>query len=253
MPREGRGTRAARIAALAALAATLSTAPAVASPCPLEDSAASAATPEQLSDALACLVNRERRRHGLRKLDVSFRLGTAALRHAQDMRDQRYFSHDSIDGRTFVDRIRSAGYLDGREDRQWAVGETLAWGSEPASQPAKLFEALLDSPPHRRVILDDPYREVGIGVVHGTPEGAPDGATVVMEFGSLISPAALREESPAELRVEAAGDNPRVKGRKQRGKGKPAKPPKAAGANASSTKSWEIRLSAAWYWSRPVA
>ena len=246
MPRDGGGTRAARIAVLAALvAAALGTAPAVAAPCPFEDSAAATVEPDQLQDAFACMVNRERRRQGLRSLDVSFRLGTAAVRHAQDMHDQRYFAHDSIDGRTFVDRIRAAGYLDGREDQRWAVGETLAWGSEPASQPAKLFEALLDSPPHRRVILDAPYREVGIGVVRGTPEGAPDGATVVMEFGSLVSPSALREEAPSELRVQAAADKPRVKGRKQRGKGKPAK--------ASSSRGWEIRLSAAWYWSRPVS
>lgn len=247
MPRNGWGFRAARSAALAVAAAVLCAGSAVAAPCPFEDSAAAAATPDELAGALVCMVNRERRKHGLRSLEVSVRLAAAAAGHAADMHENTYFSHDSPDGRSFVDRIRDAGYMDGREDQRWTVGETLAWGNEAVSQPASLFRALLDSPPHRRVILDGPHRELGVGVVHGTPEGDPDGATVAIEFGSLVSPAALREAPTRELREDGA-DKPKVKGKKQRGKGKP----KGPSAKASSG-GWKLRISAAWAWQRPAS
>jgi uncharacterized protein YkwD len=50
------------------------------------------------------------------------RLATAAYGHSRDMADNNYFSHDSLDGRSMVDRINATGYT-------WStIGENIAAG-----------------------------------------------------------------------------------------------------------------------------
>jgi hypothetical protein len=101
------------------------------------------------------------------------------------MRDRDYFSHTSLDGRSFSQRILNAGYMRGQEQGPWNVGETLAWGSGALASPAQLVASLMASPPHREVILDGDYRELGVGVVRGTPTADESGATLVVDFGTL--------------------------------------------------------------------
>jgi uncharacterized protein YkwD len=55
-------------------------------------------------------------------LTLNAQLASAAYAHSRDMADNDYFSHDSRDGRTMVDRINAAGY-------NWStVGENIAAG-----------------------------------------------------------------------------------------------------------------------------
>ena len=55
-------------------------------------------------------------------LMLNARLGTAAYGHSRDMADNNYFSHDSLDGRSMVQRINATGYA-------WStVGENIAAG-----------------------------------------------------------------------------------------------------------------------------
>jgi uncharacterized protein YkwD len=55
-------------------------------------------------------------------LTINARLGVAAYGHSRDMADNNYFSHDSRDGRSMVDRINATGYV-------WStVGENIAAG-----------------------------------------------------------------------------------------------------------------------------
>jgi uncharacterized protein YkwD len=97
---------------------------------------------------------------------------------------RRYFAHVTPEGRSLVDRVRAAGYLGGSED--WALGEDIGWGTGSASTPASMFRAWMDSPPHRRVILDRTFRELGVGVTPGVPVPAEgDGATFVLDFGEV--------------------------------------------------------------------
>jgi uncharacterized protein YkwD len=165
----------------------------------------------ELRKAVVCLVNRERRRHGLDRLASGQRLSEAAARYAGEMRTRDFFSHTSPEGETFVDRIRRAGYMEGREQGPWAVGETLAWAPGDTSQPASLVRALMDSPSHRDVILDPAYRELGAGLVPGTPTRERSGLTLVIDFGSLV-----RSEAPDE----AASDEPRANGARANPHGK---------------------------------
>lgn len=148
--------------------------------------------------ALTCLINRERRDEGLRALDVSKRLFIAGWRHARDMRDHDYFDHRGRDGSTLTDRIQAAGYTKGHERDAWALGETLVWAPDATSDPTSLIAALMGSPPHRRVILDPRFRELGVGAVRGTPTEDPDGVTVTVNYGSLTSPASVREDPPRD-------------------------------------------------------
>ena len=141
------------------------------------------ASRHRLMVAVVCLLNRHRRAHGLAPLHRRHRLAVAALRHARAMERRRFFSHTSPGGATFVDRIRRAGYLRGNRWRSWSLGETLAWGSGRAATPAGLVRALMHSPPHRRIILDAVFRDVGVGLTAGDPVRAPHGATLTVDFG----------------------------------------------------------------------
>ncbi|MEA2249690.1 MAG: hypothetical protein QOH46_4219 [Solirubrobacteraceae bacterium] len=144
--------------------------------------AAVAAPAPAMSAAVRCLVNQTRAAHGLRALRPSARLERAAERHGQDMVRRRYFDHDSPGGRGVTDRVRSTGYLRGAGD--WALGEDLGWGTGSLSSPAAIVQAWMDSPPHRAVILNGRYREVGVGIVQGVPVPMDaTGATFVMDVG----------------------------------------------------------------------
>jgi uncharacterized protein YkwD len=80
-----------------------------------------------------------------------------------------------------LDRIRHAHYLEGA--RGWSLGENLAWGTGDVASPARIVDAWMHSPGHRRNILDRRFREIGIGLAPGAP-GRGDGATYVTEFGA---------------------------------------------------------------------
>lgn len=136
-----------------------------------------------MTSSTICLVNVERTERGLRPLKLNRRLSRAAARHAGDMVRRDYFSHNSLTGASFVDRIRRAGYL--RGPRGWMVGENLAWGAGDRSPPAAIVRAWMHSPGHRANILQRRFREVGIGLVMGAPQRADaPAATYATDFGA---------------------------------------------------------------------
>jgi uncharacterized protein YkwD len=141
------------------------------------------ASDTQLARATLCLLNEERGRRGLGRLRLNDRLSAAADRHSRDMVRRNYFSHDSLSGATFVDRIRRTGYL--RSARSWSVGENLAWGSGSRGTPEQILRAWMDSPAHRANILTRRFREIGIGVAEGAPvRVGVAAATYTTDFGS---------------------------------------------------------------------
>jgi uncharacterized protein YkwD len=146
---------------------------------------AAAAQPEgQVRVALRCLINATRASHGLSAVHADGALTTAAERHGADMVARHYFAHVSPEGRSVGDRVRATGYLHGSGD--WALGEDIGWGTGPESSPASMFQAWMNSPPHRRVILGRAFRDLGIGIVRGVPvPSALAGATFVLDFGEV--------------------------------------------------------------------
>jgi uncharacterized protein YkwD len=172
------------LVSLAAAAASSSPAAAAEFRC-----AHASASPAHLSartatHALQCLINGVRAQHGLRPVRAERHLSSAARRHAADMAAHHFFAHDSPTTGTMQSRVKRTGYL--RSVREWWLGEALAWGSAGAGAPQAILRGLLDSPPHRAILLDPAFRDVGVGVVHGAPTGAGAGAlTVALDFGRV--------------------------------------------------------------------
>lgn len=138
------------------------------------------ASKRALVRATLCVLNAHRARNNLRPLRLSPRLSKAARRHSRAMARRNFFSHDSLTGASFVDRIRRAGYL--RRARSWSVGENIAYGSGRRSTPASIGRAWMNSAGHRANILSRTYRAIGIGIAAGTPGGG-GGGTYVTDFG----------------------------------------------------------------------
>jgi uncharacterized protein YkwD len=82
---------------------------------------------------------------------------------------------------TPAQRINRAGYLGGTST--WTVGETIAWGRGGSASPASIVRSWLQSPPHRAILLDARYHDVGIGIAAGVPKGG-GGATFTGDFGA---------------------------------------------------------------------
>jgi uncharacterized protein YkwD len=182
------GSRLSRVTVMlaAACAALAVTAPvAAAEPvCSSASEAPAEAERVMLEQATLCLLNAQRARRGLRALRSSPKLARSARLHADDMEQRNYFSHMSLSGASFVDRIRGTGYL--RGVRRWTLGENIGWGTGSRSTPHAVVDAWMDSPGHRAIILSTSYRDVGIGLATGAPirRRGHRAATYASDFGS---------------------------------------------------------------------
>jgi uncharacterized protein YkwD len=136
--------------------------------------------------ATLCLLNVQRRHHGLHRLRLNAKLNRAGTQHARDMVARQYFSHDTPSGEDFVQRILATNYVPASSS--YTLAENLAWGSGGDGSPSATVRAWMASPGHRENILNGAFREIGIGIVLGapTPDGS-GGATYASEFGSVRS------------------------------------------------------------------
>ncbi len=148
--------------------------------CPSANASAGSASKRVLVRATLCVLNAERVRRDLRPLRLSRKLSRAARLHSRAMARRRFFSHNSLGGASFVDRIRRTGYLSGV--RSWAVGENIAYGSGSRSAPRSIGRAWMNTAGHRANILSSSFRAIGIGIARGTPTGG-GGATYTTDFG----------------------------------------------------------------------
>jgi uncharacterized protein YkwD len=140
-------------------------------------------TSEARQATTLCLLNAERTARGLTALRIDRRLTRTALAHSRDMVENGYFAHESQSGTTFDARIARTGWMRGRS--RWGVGENLAWGSLTRAPARAILSAWMDSPDHRRNILQPRFRTVGIGIVEGAPRaGVADAATYTTDFGT---------------------------------------------------------------------
>lgn len=162
--------------------AALATPASAATGCASADGPTAQTSTVVLGNAALCLVNQERTSRGLRPLKSNRHLAKAARGHAQDMVARGYFSHDSANGASFVDRIRRAGYLP-RRGRP-ALGEDLAWGSGEFATPREIVASWMESPEHRANILNAKFREAGMGVAFGDVGVGDDGVAYALDFGS---------------------------------------------------------------------
>jgi uncharacterized protein YkwD len=101
------------------------------------------------------LTNLERAKAGCPALTRNTILSGVARAHSRDMAVKRYFTHDSLDGRTPFERMTAAGY------RYRDAAENIAAGQPSA---ADVVRDWMLSPGHRENIVDCGLRELGIGL-----------------------------------------------------------------------------------------
>jgi uncharacterized protein YkwD len=138
---------------------------------------------DQLNAAILCLVNGERADNGLPALNHVSQLDQSSQNMCQMMITQHFFSHETPDGKTVVDRVEPTGYIPKSGD--WVVGENLAWGSGALSTPQAIVNGWMNSPGHRANILAPDYKDIGMAACNGAPDTTHTGGTVyVNNFGA---------------------------------------------------------------------
>lgn len=105
---------------------------------------------------VAQLVNVERAKAGLAPLTLNWELSRVARYKSQDMKDNRYFAHNSPTYGTPFQMIRSFG-LSYR-----TAGENIAMGY---ATPAAVMNGWMNSSGHRANILNASYTQIGVGYV----------------------------------------------------------------------------------------
>lgn len=108
--------------------------------------------------AFLALINQYRQQNGLQPLSLSSTLTTAAQLHSEDMARRDYVSHTTPEGKTFVDRIREAGYT-----YTTCLGENIAAGYSTAQA---VFEAWKNSQGHNQNMLNPCFKAIGIGLAY---------------------------------------------------------------------------------------
>jgi uncharacterized protein YkwD len=107
-------------------------------------------------------VNRVRRARRLATLDFYDDLLPVARQYSRRMAEERFFSHTDPDGHTVRERVDDA-------DIRWRmVGENLAYSNGYINPVAASLHIWMESPGHRRNILDPDFRLTAIGAWIGT-------------------------------------------------------------------------------------
>lgn len=131
------------------------------------------------------LTNDERANESQSQLVRNSVLDQAAQAKAQHMADNEYFAHYAPDGTTPWSFFSEAEYVYAH------AGENLAIHFTDSSE---VVEAWMQSPSHRKNIVDSKFSEIGVGTARGEFDGY-DTVYVVQLFGT---PAAVAPEIVAE-------------------------------------------------------
>lgn len=103
-------------------------------------------------------TNALRALNGAQPLEYSEKAADCVRSHCEDMSARNYFSHDTPEGVTSAQRMRSCGIS------YSSCGENLAAGYDDAFGMA---DGWYNSSGHRKNMLDEKYRYIGVGVAAG--------------------------------------------------------------------------------------
>jgi uncharacterized protein YkwD len=141
------------------------------------------------AEQLLIYINEARRQFDLVPLNLVPELSSAAQEHTIDMARFAYTGHAGADGSTPAERLLQFGYPRGY------AGEATAWGFE---YPHQAVEFWVNSPAHRRIILNAAATDVGVGFSFDF--SAPSVWYWAAEFGNQFAAAdapLLRVQEPA--------------------------------------------------------
>jgi uncharacterized protein YkwD len=146
-----------------------------------------------IQNEFLALVNDERASLGKAPLVANLQLETAAYMHSKDMGDNDYFSHTSLDGRTFSQRITAAGYM------YVAAAENIAMSSG-ASSASRVYDMWKNSSGHYKNMIGDyvnaglgiysidgkTYYTLDLGTSNSSPTPAPTSTPIIPETTLLV-------------------------------------------------------------------
>ncbi len=116
---------------------------------------------ESFENHLYVLVNEERRKAGVRILERDTALRNVAREHSDDMFKKGYFSHINLENESPFDRIRD------HHIKYLTAGENLA-----LAQTVEIAHTgLMNSPGHKKNLLNPKFRKIGIGILDGGING----------------------------------------------------------------------------------
>src|SRR5215831_8033136 len=133
---------------------------------------------QDFANQLVVLMNSVRGATGLPQLQVNVQLTQSAQEFAALMAARNWLCHIAPDGSDPNVRDQRAGYL------PVVFGEDLAAGPPT---PELVFQAFMNSPPHRALILFPGFNEVGAAAVEAP--GTPYGIYWAVEFGARFAQA----------------------------------------------------------------
>jgi uncharacterized protein YkwD len=136
------------------------------------------ANAQEYAQSIFDQTNAVRSTKKLRALKRDAHLDAVAQAHALDMAQQGYFDHHSPQGMDVFDRMESAGC-----PHWWTGGENIAAGY---NTPQIAVKAWMDSPGHRRNVLDGNYEYIGVGAYYAP--GSEYGWYWVQVFASYDDP-----------------------------------------------------------------
>lgn len=114
---------------------------------------------DDLEERAFAAVNRLRAAAGLAPLRFAPDLSTVAREHSQDMVERDYFAHQSPDGRDLRHRFARHGISNWQR-----IAENIAYNRGYEDPVAAAVEGWMNSPGHRKNILNRSLVESGIGV-----------------------------------------------------------------------------------------
>lgn len=103
-------------------------------------------------------VNAARKKAGAQPLRSNSKLDLAAQRHAEDMLTRNYFAHENPEKKSVRERASATGY-------EWQrIGENIAEGQFSVDE---VMDTWMNSPGHRKNILEPDFKELGVGLTLG--------------------------------------------------------------------------------------
>jgi uncharacterized protein YkwD len=124
-----------------------------------------AAVMDRYEARLAAAINVTRKHHGLRSLQLVPGLMLSSDKHSLQMACRGYFSHSSVNGASFITRVKR--FYGSGASNYFSAGENLLW-AKPRATPRQVVKRWLASPEHRLVLLSPQWRVFGVGVVSST-------------------------------------------------------------------------------------
>lgn len=176
---------------------------------------------EELQELMLSQINRDRSAEGVSPVVWSRLAAYVAKQHAIDMAENDFFSHWNMSGLGPDHRYSQAGGKDTVAENihlsAWIYDDgTAAPVNDWHSQVITAQLSLMDSPPHRKTILEPAHTHVGVGMAYNTQTGrfyvAQEFISRYVQIETLPSQAAIGDQLTwtGELLMGSGVSNPLI-------------------------------------------